>query len=119
MAIWKRTSYGLLMLYYNIINSSRDRLAKQIVQQQRAQNYQNMLFEKLRTIEEKLNIKLNAVVKMIKSKWKKYKIKLSVKFKIRKQNGKQNETNRKKNQEKNKGIHCKLWQWPNEGHYKN
>ena len=46
------------MLYHNIINSSKDRLVKQIIQGKRAQNHQNTIYEKVRTIAEELNIKL-------------------------------------------------------------
>ena len=58
------------MLYYNIINSSKDRLVKQIIQEQRAQNHQNTFHEKVRTIAEELNIKLETAVTMKKSEWK-------------------------------------------------
>ena len=58
------------MLYHNIINSNKDRLVKQIVQEQRAQNHQNTFCGKVRTIAEELNIKLEAAVTMKKSEWK-------------------------------------------------
>ena len=58
------------MLYHNIINSSKDRLVKQIVQEQRAQNHQNTLYGKVRTIAKELNIKLEAAVAMKESEWK-------------------------------------------------
>ena len=58
------------MLYYNITNSSKDRLVKQIVQEQRAQNHQNNFYGKVRTIAEELNIKLEAAVTTKKSQWK-------------------------------------------------
>ena len=59
------------MLYHNIINSNKDRLVKQVIgQEQRAQNHQNTFYEKVKTIAEELNIKLEAAVTMKKSKWK-------------------------------------------------
>ena len=58
------------MLYHNIINSSKDRLVKQIIQEKRAQNHQNTIYEKVRTIAEELNIKLEEEVIMKKSEWK-------------------------------------------------
>ena len=61
------------MLYIpqqNIINSSKDRLVKQIIQEQRAQNHQNTFYEKVRTIAEELNIKLEVAETMKKSEWK-------------------------------------------------
>ena len=66
----QRINYRSLMLYHNIINSSKDRLVKQIVQEQRAQNHQNTFYGKVRTIAEELNIKLEAAVAMKKSEWK-------------------------------------------------
>ena len=66
----QRINYKSLMLYHNIINSSKDRLVKQIVQEQRAQNHQNTFYGKVRTIAEELNIKLEAAVAMKKSEWK-------------------------------------------------
>ena len=66
----QRINFRSLMLYYNIINSSKDRLVKQIVQEQRAQNHQNTFYGKVRTIAEELNIKLGAAVTMKKSEWK-------------------------------------------------
>ena len=73
-AVWpaeQRINYRSLMLYYNIINSSKDRLIKQIVQEQIAQNHQNSFYEKVKTIVKELNIKLEAAVTMKKSVWKK------------------------------------------------
>ena len=50
----QRINYSSLMLYHNIINSSKDRLARQKTQQ-RAQNHQSTFYEKVRTTaEEKL-----------------------------------------------------------------
>ena len=66
----QRINYRSLMLYHNIINSSNDRLVKQIVQEQRAQNHQNTFYGKVRTIAEELNIKLEAVATKKKSEWK-------------------------------------------------
>ena len=52
----------------NIINSSKDRLVKQMIQEQRAQKHQNTLYEKVRTIiAEEFNIKVEAAVIMKKS----------------------------------------------------
>ena len=58
------------MLYHNIINSSKDRLVKQIIPEQRAQNHSNTFYDKLRTIAEEINIKLEKEVIMKKSDWK-------------------------------------------------
>ena len=58
------------MLYHNIINSTKDRLVKQIIQEIRAQNHQNTFYEKVREISEELSIKLEAAVTMKKSEWK-------------------------------------------------
>ena len=69
----QRINYSSLMLYIpqqNIINSSKDRLVKQIIQEQRAQNHQNNFYEKVRTIAEELNIKLEVAETMKKSEWK-------------------------------------------------
>ena len=69
------------MLYHNIINSSKDRLVKQIIQEKRAQNHQNTIYEKVRTIAEELNIKLEEEVIMKKSEWKRtVKDKFRIKF---------------------------------------
>ena len=65
------------MLYHNIISCSKDRLVKQIIQDQKAQNHQNTFYEKVRTVTEELNIKLEAVVTMKKSEWKR-----AIKFKV-------------------------------------
>ena len=55
----------------NIVNSSKDRLVKQMIQEQRAQKHQNTLYEKVRTIiAEEFNIKVEAAVIMKKSEWK-------------------------------------------------
>ena len=55
----------------NIINSSKDRLVKLMIQEQRAQKHQNTLYEKVRTIiAEEFNIKVEAAVIMKKSEWK-------------------------------------------------
>ena len=70
------------MLYHNIINSSKDRLVKQIIQEQRAQNHQNTFYEKVRTIAEELNIKLEEAVITKSSGWKRtVKVKFRIKFK--------------------------------------
>ena len=71
------------MLYHNIINSSKDRLVKQIIQEQRAQYHQNAFYEKVRTIVKELNINLEAAVTMKKSEWKRI-IKYKVQNKIQK-----------------------------------
>ena len=63
-------NYSSLMLYHNIINSTKDRLVKQIIQEIRAQNHQNTFYEKVREISEELSIKLEAAVTMKKSEWK-------------------------------------------------
>ena len=60
-------NYSSLMLYHNIINSSKDRLVKQIIQKQRAQNHSNTFYDKMRTIAKGLNIKLEKAVIMKKS----------------------------------------------------
>ena len=57
------------MLYQNIINSSKDRLVKQIIQEKRAQNHSNTFYDKVRTTAEELNIKLVKAVIMKKSGW--------------------------------------------------
>ena len=48
----QRINYSSLMLYHNIMNSSKNRLVKQIIQVQGAQNHQNIFYEKARTIAE-------------------------------------------------------------------
>ena len=58
------------MLYHNIISSSKNRLVKQIILEQRAQNHSNTFYDKVRTIAEELNIKLEKAVIMKKSDWK-------------------------------------------------
>ena len=73
----QRINYSSLMLYHNIISCSKDRLVKQIIQDQKAQNHQNTFYEKVRTVTEELNIKLEAVVTMKKSEWKR-----AIKFKV-------------------------------------
>ena len=54
----QRINYSSLILYHNIINSCKDGLVKQIIQEQ-IQNHQNT-YEKVRTIAEELNIKLSS-----------------------------------------------------------
>ena len=63
----KTVNYSSLMLYHNIISSSKDRLVKLIILEQRAQNHSNTFYDKVRTIAEELNIKS---VIMKKSDWK-------------------------------------------------
>ena len=46
----QRINYSSFMLYHNILNSTKDRLIKQIIQEQKAQNHQNTFYEKMRTI---------------------------------------------------------------------
>ena len=58
------------MLYHNIMSSSKDRLVKQIILEQRPQNHSNTFYDKMRTIAEELNIKLEKAVIMKKSDWK-------------------------------------------------
>ena len=58
------------MLYHIIINSSNYRLVKQIIQEQRTRNYSNTFYDKVRTIAEELNIKLEKGVIMKKSDWR-------------------------------------------------
>ena len=65
----------------NIINNSKDSLVKQILQEQRAQNHSNTFYEKVSTIGEELNIKLEKAVIVKKSDWKR-----TVKDKIQNQN---------------------------------
>ena len=60
----QRINYSSLMLYHTIINSGKDRLVKQIIHKQRALKHKNTFYEKVRTIAEELNIKLEAVVIM-------------------------------------------------------
>ena len=66
----QRINYSSLMLYHNIINSSKDIFIKHIIQEQRAQNHQNTFYEKVRTVAEELNIKLEPAATMKKSEWK-------------------------------------------------
>ena len=66
----QRINYSSLMLYHNIISSSKDRLVKQIIQEQRAQNHSNTVYDKVGTIAKELNIKLEKAVIMKKSDWK-------------------------------------------------
>ena len=75
-------NYSSLMLYHNIINSSKDRLVKQIIQEQRAQNHSNTFYDKVRTIAEELNLKLGKAV-IIKNQIgnEQSKIKFRIKFK--------------------------------------
>ena len=65
----------------NIINNSKDSLVKQILQEQRAQNHSNTFYEKVSTIGEELNIKLEKAVIVKKSDWKRTKIKFRIKIK--------------------------------------
>ena len=67
----QRINYSSLMLYHNIINSSKNRLDKQIIQEQRAQNHSNTFYDKVMTIAEELNLKLEKAVITKKSDWKK------------------------------------------------
>ena len=97
------------MLYHNIINSSKDRLVKQIPKNKEGKTTKTPMHEKVRTIAEEINIKLEAAVTMKKSEWKRT-IKDKVQNKIqevpRKGNGKQNRTkNGKRRQVGKKGIY--------------
>ena len=89
--VWRteqKINYSSLMLDHNIINSSKDRLVKQIIQEQRAQNHQNTFYEKVRTIAKELNIKLEAAVTMKKSEWKrtiKYKVQNKIQERVEKE----------------------------------
>ena len=58
------------MLYHNIINKNKDRLPKQIIQEQKAQNHEKISYEKVRSTTEELSIKLEAAVTMKKSERK-------------------------------------------------
>lgn len=67
----QRINFSSLMLYNNIINSSKVRLTKQIIQEQRS-----------KILLRELNVKLNAEVTMKKSELKRrMKIKLRIKLK--------------------------------------
>ena len=46
----QRINYRPLILHHNIINSCKDRLVKQIIQEQRAQNHRNTFYEKVSAI---------------------------------------------------------------------
>ena len=46
----QRINYSSLMVYHSIINSSKDGLVRQIIQEQRAQNHSNNSYDKVRTI---------------------------------------------------------------------
>ena len=70
MACRANNELQLTDAYHNILNSSKDKLVKQIIQEQRTQNHQNTFYEKPRTIAEELNIKLEAAVTMKKWEWK-------------------------------------------------
>ena len=88
--VWpaERDKLSSFMPQHNIINSSKDRLVKQIIQEQRAQNYQNTFYEKMRTIAKELNIKLKAAVTMKKSEWKrtmKYKVQNKIQERVEKE----------------------------------
>ena len=72
----QRINYSSLMLYHNIINSSKDRLVKQIIQEQRVQNHPNT-YEKVKTTAEESDIKLEAAATIKKSEWKR-----TVKYKV-------------------------------------
>ena len=48
----QKINYSSLMLYHNIINNSKDRLVKQIIQEQRGQNHSNIFYDKVKTIAE-------------------------------------------------------------------
>ena len=63
----QRINYSSLMLYHNIINSSKDRLAKHRIQEQRVQNHQHIFYKKVRAIAKEFNIKLEVAVTMKKS----------------------------------------------------
>ena len=71
------------MLYYKIINSSKGRLVKQIIQEHRAQNHQKHLLWESGTIAEEWNMKLEAALTMKKSGWTR-RIKDKVRNKIQK-----------------------------------
>ena len=67
----QRINFSSLMLYNNIINSSKVRLTKQIIQEQRS-----------KILLRELNVKLNAEVTMKKSELKRrMKMKLRIKLK--------------------------------------
>ena len=63
----QRISYSSFTLYHNIINNIKDRLSKETIQEQRAQNHQNTFYEKVWAIAEELKIKLEAAVTIKKS----------------------------------------------------
>ena len=88
--VWpaEKDKLSSFMPQHNIINSSKNRLVKQIIQEQRAQNYQNTFYEKVRTITKELNIKLKAAVTMKKSEWKrtmKYKVQNKIQERVEKE----------------------------------
>ena len=71
--IWpaeQRISYSSLMLYHNIINSKTDRMARQIIEEQRELNHLTMFYGKKRTIANNLKIKLEEAEGMRKAEWK-------------------------------------------------
>ena len=45
-------NYNSLMLYHNIISSSKNRLVKQIILEKRARNHSNTFYDKVRAIAE-------------------------------------------------------------------
>ena len=94
----QRINYSSLVLYHNIINSSKDR----------AQNHQNTFCKKVKTIAKEFNTKLQAAVIMKKSEGKRT-IKYKVQNKIPQRVEKEIESkNSKRRQVGKKGIHSNM-----------
>ena len=67
--VWP-TEQRINHICHSIINSSKDRLVKQIIQEQGAQKHSNTFYNKVKAIAEELNLKLEKGVIMKKSDWK-------------------------------------------------
>ena len=74
-------------------------------------NHQNTFCEKVRTIAEELNIKLEAAVTMKKSEWKrtiKYKVQNKIQERVEKEMKNDQPKKSKKRQVEKKGIHSNV-----------
>ena len=75
--------YSTMMLYHSIINNEEERIAKNIVKEQRKYNLQQTFYRRVNSISKETGVDIKAAEKLRKSAWKKL-IKQKIKGNIQK-----------------------------------
>ena len=63
--------YSTMMLYHSIINSEEERIAKNIVKEQRKYNLQQTFYSRVNSISKETGVDIKGAEKLRKSAWKK------------------------------------------------